>query len=247
MVCQNKVQSLCFAFADRAAFACRLNKICGILADPFFTDFVAGLFLSPPAQPALWCFSQRFSHPLITIFFQSARVSLNYTQAFMFVLVPAGVFVIKLVLLRKGVNFITREELIPPSIPMFTTTSTLFRSKGLSLPSVTQIQMALFCCLFKGCHQSSLGSFEKGNWSGGQWLGGNIKRQCCHSPRVKRQHWRIGPPGNIQQHFTLTGDINMTNHKIMNLGTPHPTENSAVVNMGFFNTQVNESNLNLFT
>lgn len=56
-----------------------------------------------------------------------------------------------------------------------------------------------------------------------------------------------GLQGTFNSVSPLTGDINMANHKVINLGTPHPTENGAVVNMGFFNTQVNESNLNFFT
>ena len=55
--------SFCFAFADGAAFACRLNKICWILADLFSTNFVAGLFC-------------------------------RHLHSLMFVLVPAGVFVV---------------------------------------------------------------------------------------------------------------------------------------------------------
>ena len=42
-------------------------------------------------------------------------------------------------------------------------------------------------------------------------------------------------------------DIDMTNHKIKNLGTPLSYENNAAVNVSFFNKEINDSNTNLYT
>ena len=46
---------------------------------------------------------------------------------------------------------------------------------------------------------------------------------------------------------TMSGVLNMNGNKIKNVGTPYTYENDAVVNVGFFNTELNESNSNLFT
>ena len=45
----------------------------------------------------------------------------------------------------------------------------------------------------------------------------------------------------------LAGDLKMGTHKIKNLGTPGTNENDAAVNVGFLNSEVNASNLNLST
>ena len=46
---------------------------------------------------------------------------------------------------------------------------------------------------------------------------------------------------------TMSGGLNMNGNKIKNVGTPYTYENDAVVNVGFFNTELNASNSNLFT
>ena len=46
---------------------------------------------------------------------------------------------------------------------------------------------------------------------------------------------------------TMTGDINMGVNKITNLATPKTYKNEAAINVSFFNTEINESNSNLFT
>ena len=46
---------------------------------------------------------------------------------------------------------------------------------------------------------------------------------------------------------TMTGVLNMNGNKIKNVGTPYTYENDAVVNVGFFNTELNASNSNVFT
>ena len=45
----------------------------------------------------------------------------------------------------------------------------------------------------------------------------------------------------------MTGDLNMATNKIKNLGTPTTHENDAAINVGFFNSELNTSNLNLST
>ena len=45
---------------------------------------------------------------------------------------------------------------------------------------------------------------------------------------------------------TMTGVLNMNGNKI-NVGTPYTYENDAAVNVGFFNTELNASNSNVFT
>ena len=46
---------------------------------------------------------------------------------------------------------------------------------------------------------------------------------------------------------TMTGVLNMNENKIKNVGTPYTYENDAAVNVGFFNTELNASNSNVFT
>ena len=46
---------------------------------------------------------------------------------------------------------------------------------------------------------------------------------------------------------TMSGVLNMSGNKIKNLGTSLSFENDAVVNVGFFNTELNASNSNIFT
>ena len=46
---------------------------------------------------------------------------------------------------------------------------------------------------------------------------------------------------------TISSDLDMGGKKIVNLATPKPYENSAAVNVSYFNTQINESNTNLYT
>ena len=46
---------------------------------------------------------------------------------------------------------------------------------------------------------------------------------------------------------TMTGVLNMNGNKIKNVGTPYTYENNAAVNVGFFNTELNASNSNVFT
>ena len=46
---------------------------------------------------------------------------------------------------------------------------------------------------------------------------------------------------------TMTGQIDMGGKKITNLATPKPHENGAAVNVSFFNTELNDSNTNLYT
>ena len=46
---------------------------------------------------------------------------------------------------------------------------------------------------------------------------------------------------------TMTGVLNMNGNKIKNVGTPYTYENDAAVNVGFFNTELNASNSNVFT
>ena len=46
---------------------------------------------------------------------------------------------------------------------------------------------------------------------------------------------------------TMTGVLDMGGNKINNVGTPYTYENNAVVNVGFFNTELNASNSNVFT
>ena len=46
---------------------------------------------------------------------------------------------------------------------------------------------------------------------------------------------------------TMTGVLNMNGNKIKNVGTPFTYENDAAVNVGFFNTELNASNSNVFT
>ena len=46
---------------------------------------------------------------------------------------------------------------------------------------------------------------------------------------------------------TMTGVLNMNGNKIKNVGTPYTYENDAAVNVGFFNTESNASNSNIFT
>ena len=46
---------------------------------------------------------------------------------------------------------------------------------------------------------------------------------------------------------TMTGVLNMNGNKIKNVGTPFTYENDVAVNVGFFNTELNASNSNVFT
>ena len=46
---------------------------------------------------------------------------------------------------------------------------------------------------------------------------------------------------------TMTGQIDMGGKKITNLATPKTHENGAAVNVSFFNTELNDSNTNLYT
>ena len=46
---------------------------------------------------------------------------------------------------------------------------------------------------------------------------------------------------------TMTGVLNMNGNKIKNVDTPKTYENDAAVNVGFFNTELNASNSNIFT
>ena len=46
---------------------------------------------------------------------------------------------------------------------------------------------------------------------------------------------------------TMTGVLNMNGNKIKNVDTPYTYENDAAVNVGFFNTELNASNSNVFT
>ena len=46
---------------------------------------------------------------------------------------------------------------------------------------------------------------------------------------------------------TMSGVLNMNGNKIKNVGTPYTYENDAAVNVGFFNTELNASNSNVFT
>ena len=46
---------------------------------------------------------------------------------------------------------------------------------------------------------------------------------------------------------TMTGVLNMNGNKIKNVGTPYTYENDAAVDVGFFNTELNASNSNVFT
>ena len=46
---------------------------------------------------------------------------------------------------------------------------------------------------------------------------------------------------------TMSGVLNMNGNKIKNVGTPYTYENDAAVNVGFFNTELNVSNSNVFT
>ena len=46
---------------------------------------------------------------------------------------------------------------------------------------------------------------------------------------------------------TMTGVLNMNGNKIKNVGAPYTYENDAAVNVGFFNTELNASNSNVFT
>ena len=46
---------------------------------------------------------------------------------------------------------------------------------------------------------------------------------------------------------TMSGVLNMNGNKIKNVGTPDTYENDAVVNVSFFNTELNDSNSNLST
>ena len=46
---------------------------------------------------------------------------------------------------------------------------------------------------------------------------------------------------------TMTGVLDMGGNKINNVGTPYTYENNTVVNVGFFNTELNASNSNVFT
>ena len=46
---------------------------------------------------------------------------------------------------------------------------------------------------------------------------------------------------------TMTGVLNMNGNKIKNVGIPYTYENDAAVNVGFFNTELNASNSNVFT
>ena len=46
---------------------------------------------------------------------------------------------------------------------------------------------------------------------------------------------------------TMSGVLNMNGNKIKNVGTPKTYENDAAVNVGFFNTELNASNSNVFT
>ena len=46
---------------------------------------------------------------------------------------------------------------------------------------------------------------------------------------------------------TMTGVLNMGGNKIKNVGTPYTYENDAAVNVGFFNTELNASNSNVYT
>ena len=46
---------------------------------------------------------------------------------------------------------------------------------------------------------------------------------------------------------TMSGVLNMNGNKIKNVGTPDTHENDAVVNVSFFNTELNDSNSNLST
>ena len=45
---------------------------------------------------------------------------------------------------------------------------------------------------------------------------------------------------------TMSGVLNMNGNKIKNVGTPYTYENNAAVNVGFFNTELNASNSNVF-
>ena len=46
---------------------------------------------------------------------------------------------------------------------------------------------------------------------------------------------------------SMTGVLNVNGNKIKNVGTPYTYENDAAVNVGFFNTELNASNSNVFT
>ena len=41
---------------------------------------------------------------------------------------------------------------------------------------------------------------------------------------------------------TMSGELNMGNHKSVNIDTPRSYENGATVNVGFFNKEVNDFN-----
>ena len=45
----------------------------------------------------------------------------------------------------------------------------------------------------------------------------------------------------------MTGNLNMATNKIKNLGTPTTNEDDAAINVEFFNSELNSSNLNLST
>ena len=45
----------------------------------------------------------------------------------------------------------------------------------------------------------------------------------------------------------MAADLDMNGNKIKNVGTPYTHENDAAVNVGFFNTELNASNSNVFT
>ena len=57
----------------------------------------------------------------------------------------------------------------------------------------------------------------------------------------------ISPFLKIDGTRPMTGDLDMNGNKIKNVGTPYTHENDAAVNVGFFNTELNASNSNVFT
>ena len=46
---------------------------------------------------------------------------------------------------------------------------------------------------------------------------------------------------------SMAADLDMNGNKLKNVGTPYTHENDAAVNVGFFNTELNASNSNVFT
>ena len=69
-------------------------------------------------------------------------------------------------------------------------------------------------------------------------------------PSNQRQIHNIGSPqfnSRTDGSVPMAADLDMNGNKIKNVGTPYTYENDAAVNVGFFNTELNASNSNVYT